>query len=166
MAGMKYRKLRIAWSVGCGILCLLLIALWVRSYSWAEAFSLPITGKHLLGVGSAQGGMSLIKSEFVPGYYKSSWQFDRDSTTDPSIAKVYRPSNRPGFFGVLDLGVIVSSPFFVICFPYWFLVGVTMAMAAIPWRKRMWQFSLRTLLIGITVAAVGLGLAVWALRGS
>jgi hypothetical protein len=33
MAGMKYRKLRIAWSVACGILLLLLISLWVRSYS-------------------------------------------------------------------------------------------------------------------------------------
>src|SRR6476659_6230618 len=32
MAGMKYRKLRIAWSVVWGILCLLMITLWVRSY--------------------------------------------------------------------------------------------------------------------------------------
>jgi hypothetical protein len=29
---MRYRKLRIAWSVGCGIACVLLIVLWVRSY--------------------------------------------------------------------------------------------------------------------------------------
>ncbi len=29
---MRFRKLRIAWSVGCGVLCLLLIVLWVRSY--------------------------------------------------------------------------------------------------------------------------------------
>src|SRR5262245_1237970 len=30
---MKYNKLRIAWSVACGILCLPLIAQWVQSYS-------------------------------------------------------------------------------------------------------------------------------------
>src|SRR5436190_1484788 len=30
---MRYRKLRIAFSVGCGIVCVLLIVLWVRSYS-------------------------------------------------------------------------------------------------------------------------------------
>jgi len=30
---MKYRKLRITWSVLCGILCLLLIALGVRNHS-------------------------------------------------------------------------------------------------------------------------------------
>src|SRR3954451_10336249 len=29
---MRHRKLRIAWSVACGIICLLLVALWVRSY--------------------------------------------------------------------------------------------------------------------------------------
>src|SRR5262245_42752386 len=30
---MRFRNLRITWSVGCGILCLLLIWLWVQSYS-------------------------------------------------------------------------------------------------------------------------------------
>jgi hypothetical protein len=29
---MRFRKLRIAWSVGWGIICVLLIVLWVRSY--------------------------------------------------------------------------------------------------------------------------------------
>ena len=29
---MRFRKLRIAWSVACGIACVLLIVLWVRSY--------------------------------------------------------------------------------------------------------------------------------------
>src|SRR3954471_15715319 len=30
---MKYRNLRIAWSVGCGIACVLLVVLWAFSYS-------------------------------------------------------------------------------------------------------------------------------------
>jgi hypothetical protein len=38
---MKYRKLRIAWSVGWGVLCLLLVALWVRSYWWRDTYSGP-----------------------------------------------------------------------------------------------------------------------------
>jgi hypothetical protein len=29
---MRFRKLRIAWSVFCGVTCVLLIALWVQSY--------------------------------------------------------------------------------------------------------------------------------------
>jgi hypothetical protein len=32
---MRFRKLRIAWSVVCSIVCVLLIVLWVRSY-WIE----------------------------------------------------------------------------------------------------------------------------------
>src|SRR6478672_8285240 len=32
MPRMRFRKLRIAWSVACGIACVLLIVLWVRSY--------------------------------------------------------------------------------------------------------------------------------------
>jgi hypothetical protein len=34
---MKYRKLRIAWSVGWGLACVLLIVLWVRSYWRVDA---------------------------------------------------------------------------------------------------------------------------------
>src|SRR5262245_40931623 len=117
------RGLRIAWSVAGWILCVLLIALWVRSYWWADTFSFPITSTHLLGVGSDQGGMTAIKSEYVPGYYKGRWKFEHDYTADPSIAKVHRPNNRPGFHGVLDFGIIDSAPFFIICVPYWFLVS-------------------------------------------
>ena len=33
---MRYRKLRIAWSVAWGLLAVILIALWVRSYWWMD----------------------------------------------------------------------------------------------------------------------------------
>ena len=36
MGGMRFRKLRIAWSVVCGVACVLLIVLWVRSYSQTD----------------------------------------------------------------------------------------------------------------------------------
>src|SRR4051812_42777282 len=35
---MKHRKLRIAWSVASGALCLLMIVFWVRSYWIADAW--------------------------------------------------------------------------------------------------------------------------------
>src|SRR5262245_7567786 len=34
---MKYRKLRIAWSVAWGVIAVLLCVLWVRSYWWMDA---------------------------------------------------------------------------------------------------------------------------------
>lgn len=48
-AAMKYRKLRVTWSAVCGIICLLLIALWVRSYWWFDHLQFPITGVHYVG---------------------------------------------------------------------------------------------------------------------
>ena len=35
---MRFRKLRIAWSVACGIAAVLLIALWVRSYRQRDRY--------------------------------------------------------------------------------------------------------------------------------
>jgi hypothetical protein len=159
---MKYRLLRIAWSAVCGVLCLLLAVLWARSYQWADTFSFPITRKHLLGVGSAQGGITAIKSEYVFGYYKSRWEFDHYPMTDASDAKVFQPHNRPGFYGLFDLGIIISPPFLVMCLPYWFILGAAIVIGAAPWGRPSKRFGLRTLLIAMTVAAVLLGAFVWA----
>ena len=35
----KFRKLRIAWSVGWGLVAVLLCVLWVRSYWWVEVYN-------------------------------------------------------------------------------------------------------------------------------
>src|SRR4051812_8535344 len=40
---MRFRKLRIAWSGGCGIACVLLIALWVRSFNSVDSAQLPLS---------------------------------------------------------------------------------------------------------------------------
>jgi hypothetical protein len=46
--------------------------------------------------------------------------------------------------------------------PAWFLVLMSATVAAAPWLR--WCFSLRTLLIGMTMAAIGLSWIVYALR--
>ena len=53
---MRFRKLRIAWSVVCGIACVLLIVLWVRSY-WYDTDPLSIWqfDANRLSVDSARG---------------------------------------------------------------------------------------------------------------
>jgi hypothetical protein len=84
---MKYRKLRIAWSAVCGVLCLLLIISWEESY-------------RVYGAGYGL-------------HYK----------------------------------------------PYMFRVLLALAGTVVPWFPLLrWRFSLRTLLIGLTVMAVLLGL--------
>ncbi len=44
---MRFRKLRIAWSVVCGLACVLLIVLWVRSYWWIDGIPYRNRLKHL-----------------------------------------------------------------------------------------------------------------------
>src|SRR6476660_2540884 len=43
---MIFRKLRIAWSVGCAIACVLLIVLWVRSYRSNESLMVNLLGRN------------------------------------------------------------------------------------------------------------------------
>ena len=60
------RYLRVAFSVGCGILCVLLIVLWVRSY-------MGIDGHPSLRLASSQGRLYVnqsvsLQSVYVPNY--------------------------------------------------------------------------------------------------
>src|SRR5262245_65176378 len=41
---MRFRKLRIAWSVGWGLVAVLLVVLWVRSYWRIDMYATPIGG--------------------------------------------------------------------------------------------------------------------------
>ena len=49
------RLLRIAFSAVCGIVCLLMIALWVRSYWWSDYFHVPLPIPNVLTVHSMYG---------------------------------------------------------------------------------------------------------------
>ena len=63
---MRFRKLRIAWSVGCGIACVLLIVLWVRSYKtlyWC--YGLPHNGQ-VLHLHVAEGLFILFTEKGCP----------------------------------------------------------------------------------------------------
>src|SRR4051794_25226064 len=52
---MKFRKLRIAFSVACGIACVLLVVLWIRSYWWHDAVYGPLPGNHRFDLSAACG---------------------------------------------------------------------------------------------------------------
>jgi hypothetical protein len=141
---LDFRKLRIAWSVACGILCVLLIVFWVRSYSWVDCTSL--FGK--IPLASFRGDI-LINTPMVLTF----------SSPNPYRAPPVRygiwsfPSDTPGLI-IWDGGWTL---------PYWLSLVSTVAIGTAPWLR--WRFGLRTLLIGMTVVAAVLGLVI-ALRGS
>src|SRR4051794_33980026 len=63
---MKYRKLRIAWSVVWGLAAVLLIVLWVRSYWWQDTVYRPSSNAEIF---SQHGVLRLSKI----GHSTSTW---------------------------------------------------------------------------------------------
>ena len=152
----RFRKLRIAWSVVWGIVCLLLIVMWVRSYKFIDNASLVFPSSHRYQVSSTDGRLLFFYSwnQTEPDFLGPSW-FTYDSSM-----KGYFPERR-NFIG-FGLERIGNNTVLLTC-PHWFATIVFAGLAALPgfgWRR----FSLRTMLIVLTLAAVGLGWFVYALR--
>ncbi len=72
---MKYRKLRIAWSVAWGIACVLLIVLWVRSYTWNDLIMYRLTAQKSIQFQSIRGRLRFGVSARTPGSDKDEPKF-------------------------------------------------------------------------------------------
>ena len=146
---MRFRKLRITWSVGCGLLCLLLIMLWARSYrTWDRCFR---TGEnHGWQLNSMLGHVVLVVAkppkEFIPFFIESLPTEDRFKGDFDKYVLGFYFGRTPS----VELGV-----------PFWFIVSIGLAITAAPWLSHLsGRFSVRTLLIATTLIAGVLGLAV------
>jgi hypothetical protein len=146
---MKYRKLRIAWSVWCCIACLLLIALWVRSY-WVVDF-----------IQGTWSGTKLVRIYIEPGTIGvgvTNQSFRLPWTNSPMPASKYmeavrlRPNPPSRVWGY---SAFTTTAW---CLPFWHLILFVASVATLPWLR--WRFSLRTLLIGMTMVAAALGLII------
>jgi hypothetical protein len=155
---MKYRKMRIAWSVAWGVVAVLLCVLWVRSYwrldRWGANRGNCFVHCHIFrgefrylrasGGGSSVGSWHAFNKP-VSGYY------------------LHKNENRQEQeHRALGFGGNVFGNGWEVAVPMWFpfLIATTFGGAIwIPWSRR---FSLCTLLVATTVVAVVLGLVVWA----
>jgi hypothetical protein len=134
------RYLRIAWSVGCGILCLLLIGLWVRS-----------NGGNGYYCDYQYSGTRHFQSRLIYGSLYLG--------TEPYV---FRSGN-------LEFGSWQSAPIpNDLAVRYWTVIPLSVPTmlfglaAATPWLR--WRFSLRTLLIAMTLLAVVLGAIVFSMQ--
>ena len=154
---MKYRKLRIAWSVGWGILCLLLIVPWARSQHWHDQIRIDISKTKSLQVRSIPGACSLDIARTNPRIKQ--W-FVVPTDMWRVIAKEigYKQFESPLWGGFEFSNRLVL--------PYWFMTLLLSTFAVAPWIRWSNRFSLRTLLIGMTVVAALLGAVVWAVNNS
>jgi hypothetical protein len=151
---MRFRKLRITWSVGCGIACVLLIVLWVRSYWWSDQYVFP-AGQIRYGACSLRGCIGLydcddtnVAADSDVGYLSEPESYCDFGDDTPQYFYWFRFKSLPGGIAII--------------LPMWFAVATSVAAAFAPWVRI--RFSLRTLLIVTTLVAVVLGGIVWSIR--
>jgi hypothetical protein len=128
--------------------CVLLMALWVRSYRVNEVKALTVLGTRF----HAQSLLGRV----VIGRASNSVSF-RQPVTDSLRTGANKRDNILGFgYYRARFGDLVS-----IRIPIWFLVTAFIATSILPWTPRhVWRFRLRTLLIATTLVAVMIGIVV------
>jgi len=149
---MKYRKLRIAWSVAWGIVCLLMITLWVRSHAKYSRIAYPVTRNLTLAAVSLRGKVVIATS-------------DRLNTRNLQVEVGPSELVNSDSYGAMFLLAVRRRPNSSgLRIRYWAMVAVTLVCVAAPWATTPWRHSLRTLLIATTLIAVLLGAIVYAMK--
>lgn len=167
---MKFRKLRMAWSVGWGVVALLLVVLWVRSYWWRDPLVIFVSAGRSIHIISMHGGASVAYINDSPFTNKSAnptadYVLGRSLFSEVNRSKRIPSSYRPPELYHAALRWNVYDDGIRINLPYWCLVLTSFAFASASWTSAfMCRFSLRTLLISMALVAVTLGLIVWASR--
>ena len=150
----KLRKLRIAWSGGCGIVCVLLIALWVRSYATCDIYTTADWR-----TGGAKGAVSVDGQLYL---------FLQKSPRPRKWRQMSLPAGEVSFvnrvFMSHEIGFRVSTGGIFIVATHWLAVAMVSALAAICWVPWSLKFNLRTMLIGTSLLAVLLGAAIHSIK--
>jgi hypothetical protein len=140
---MRFRKLRIAWSVFWGLIAMLLIVLWVRSYWWKDVLVwVQGSARNVFSVGTLEG---TIEFAFVPSG-------DAEEQLLPAFCRVQRRVIR--HVAISSFAWSSSAPLTLLRFPIWVLIASVAAIGMASWVRLFNSFSLRTLLIATTLVAV------------
>jgi hypothetical protein len=155
---MRFRELRIAWSLMCGVVAVLLIAMCVRSY-WTSD----------LVKGHAAGAPSLFLISLRGSIFIDIQGWDQVNPVRPKWR--WFPSYKIALNGLngnaLGFRFIHRTSGPEILLPYWFLVLIPMCFAVFPWVAQLsWRFSLRTLLTITTLIALVLTLVFYLAKTS
>ena len=155
------RYLRIAFSATCLIACVLLIALWVRSYSFLDFCEMNVAHGKTLHIQSVNGRLLLFGLSFNRGSKVGSFSVGTCAPSPLYNECAVTGAAIPG--GGVSINVMGTGGGIKI--PIWIPVSLAMALASLPWFPWLrWRYSVRTLLIATTLVAVVLGLIVWATR--
>lgn len=138
---MKSRKLRIVWSVVWGVAAVLVGVMWVRSYFYLDRISRGGTGLVSMNGRLVTREVFNLNGEVMKAGKKvSTYNFGSVSIWTAPI----------GLLTPVNLGKKR---------PYWPWPAAAIAIGSVVWIP--YRFSLRMLLIAMTLVAVGLGFYVW-----
>lgn len=164
---MKYRKLRIAWSVAWGILCLILILAWLRNFWSADAAWMPLPGNGQLTVVSTDGQFVTSITNYGSRHYGRAipntpavWGWQSFEPSKHSTMTVLVPWKKVVRYRIIANGDVEVS------LPHWLLVIVSILIATSVWIRWSWRYSIRTMLVITTLAAVVVALATSAGHGA
>jgi hypothetical protein len=131
--------------------CVLLVALWVRSYWVCDIVYRMNPSMVETIIGATSGKVYFVRIDVgatgVP-YKVHGWEYLRAKTADVDVSKL-RLSKLQSKSTVRSVNVHL---------PYWLVTLSCAVLAAFPWIQYAKRFSLRTLLIATTLVAMGLGI--------
>jgi hypothetical protein len=175
---MKYRKLRIAWSVAWGIAAVLLVVLWVRTSTQVVRGQPPGRNVYmlmditplstLLRLYTANEGLQLdtsgLPAETLATPITIKYEGDQQGWLEQLHGKTGLYFLIHNVAGRQTLAV-TSQPNLTHRERFYGASVISIALAAAPWIRHLhFRFSLRTLLIATTLIAAVLGIIVWMSR--
>jgi hypothetical protein len=139
--------LRIAWTAAFGILCVLLIALWVRSYDRLDNVTWVYDPPHAVRIFSWPGSVCVVLLYNV----------------DPSepIFGCTIGVDTIEWYTNYRIATASTKNAFGVHLPYWMLLLGCSTIGGVPIVK--WRFSVRSLLIATGVTSVVPGLVMWSI---
>ena len=162
----EFRKLRIAWSVVCGIACVLLIVLWVRSYDGMNGRLFPWSRNRTLAIASLCGEVGIVcfpRMNYIG--ISPNEKFDWEKFPDYPYSRLNRTAlphftrRYPPYRANFHWFRIYNN--WYVGVPYWFLILSATLLGSASWIRWKKRFSLRTLLITTAVVAVVLGVVAY-----
>lgn len=143
------RYFKIGWTIACATAAVLTVVLWVRSYWWWDVYNSGMVGRQSATVGSSQGWLGIVvRIGDLPGRAYSLGAIPYEVEHVEDMHWEWHASRYPWGGREYEFQI-----------PYWFPVGGAVVLGAATWMP--WRFSLRTMLIAITLLAVALGSIVW-----
>lgn len=158
---------RIVWSLVWLIVGTPFVAIWARSYWYADQIYGQTSPTNVLHFGSMRGQVTLRRiTDYNGTGIVRNWLTDSEPIAAIMLRRqqsfpkgqddlvVYR-FNSHYDFGTLSNGIYL---------PHWLFVVSIALMSTVPWLLRTFRFRLRTLLLFIAVASIGLTVAMSAIR--